>query len=67
MRVISLNPSVSLGLFGTTLTGCGLTGSEADLTILDQASGGKTIIAEKGQKLSKQDIEWAASGAILWH
>ncbi|TAF08384.1 MAG: restriction endonuclease subunit R [Flavobacteriia bacterium] len=25
--------------------------------LLDQASGGKTIIAEKGQKLSKQDIE----------
>ena len=25
--------------------------------LLDQASGGRTIIAEKGQKLSKQDIE----------
>lgn len=25
--------------------------------LLDQASGGKTIIAEKGQKLSKQDLE----------
>lgn len=25
--------------------------------LLDQASGGKTIIAEKGQKLSRQDIE----------